>query len=113
MKLVGFLKFFVAKTVHFSNIDSPYLDNNNDEEAEEQRERRTARATDGVPHFLFSFHSYFCGTFWPVCEERESHNDDKSDDGNHIPPSYILEVSLHSKSYDIYTIDRRIVIERG
>ena len=55
IQLVGVVEFFEAKTVHFCDIHCPDLNNDNDEKTEKEGEGRSARATHGVPYFLFSF----------------------------------------------------------
>ena len=113
LELVGFVEFFVAQTVHFGDVHGPDLDNDDDEKAEEEGEGRSARTAHGAPHFLLSFHHELRSALGPVGEERHGDNNDKGDDGDHISPANILEISSSLRTYNIYTIDGRVLVERG
>lgn len=98
IQLVGFVEFFETKTVHFSNIHCPDLNNDDDEKTEEEGKGRSAGSAHSIPHFLFSFHGQFGGAFRPVREERQGDYDDKCDYSDHISPSHILLLSIPAKA---------------
>ena len=67
-----------------------YLDDHDDEKAEEECKGRPTRLAVGVPHLRIVFDDAGSRAFGPVGEERENANHNDRDSSDQVAPTKVL-----------------------